>query len=186
MHSQCIVVNESVSREEIGYIAYERRWSFSEAIADSDGATREVIYKTKITKSCIHYMIEKVQNLPYLVVEGESIEPAIKDISASLPIHSREDILRMIQSPKDQEEYLKGVLYLGLQGKFKECDSETLEIFEQILQNEDPKIRTTAITAMSYAGWSEFQDLVKPLMKDDPDIDVRETATHFLEGKELT
>jgi hypothetical protein len=186
MQQKCIVVQESVSREEMGYAAYQRRWCPAKVIEDCEGIAREVIYETKLTKTRIHYTLEKVKNLPYLVVNGEDIERTIQLIHASLPIHSREDILRMIQSPKDQEEYLKGILYLGLQGKFKECDSETLEIFKQILQNEDPKIRTTAITAMSYSGWSEFQDLVKPLMKDDPDIDVRETATHFLEGKELT
>jgi hypothetical protein len=102
-----------------------------------------------------------------------------------LPTHSREDILHMIQAPENPEEYCKGILYLGLQGKFKDCDSETLEVFKQVLQDKNPEIRTTAITAMSYTGWSEFRNLVEPLAENDPDLGVRKTATRFLDGMEL-
>jgi HEAT repeats len=190
MQRQCIVVNKSVSREEIDYAAYEGRWVFARVVKDSKDAVREVIFQEVIppkgvTENFMHYMIEKVKDLPYLIVNGEDIQAAVKEIHTSLPIHTREDILQMVQSLGDQEEYIKGILYLGLQGKFKECDNETSETFKQVLQHENPDIRATAIIAMSYSGWSEFQDLVKPLMKDDPDIGVRETAARFLNGEEL-
>jgi hypothetical protein len=185
MQRQSIVLDKSVSHEEMGYAAYNNRWGFAKVNKDSKGIEREVIYETKLTKSRIHYMIEKVRDLPYLIINGEDIERTVKLIHASLPIHSREDIIRMIQSPGDQEEYIKGILYLGLQGKFKECDNETLETFKQVLQHENPDIRTTTIIAMFYSGWSEFQDLVKPIAQEDPDIDVRKIATRFLDGEEL-
>jgi hypothetical protein len=190
MQRQCIVVNESVSREEIDYAAYEGRWVFARVVKDSKDTVREVIFQEVIppkgvTENFMHYMIEKVKGLPYLIVDGEDIQAAVKEIHASLPIHSREDIIRMIQSPGDQEEYIKGILYLGLQGKFKECDNETLKIFKQVLQHENTEVRATAIISMSYAGWTEFRDLVKPMTKEDPDINVREMATRFLDGEEL-
>jgi hypothetical protein len=190
MQRQCIVVNESVSREEIDYAAYEGRWVFARVVKDSKDTVREVIFQEVIppkgvTENFMHYMIEKVKDLPYLIVDGEDIQAAVKEIHASLPIHSREDIIRMIQSPGDQEEYIKGILYLGLQGKFKECDNETLKIFKQVLQHENTEVRATAIISMSYAGWTEFRDLVKPMTKEDPDINVREMATRFLDGEEL-
>jgi HEAT repeats len=190
MQRQCIVLHQSVSRAEIDYTAYKGLWVFARVVKDSKDTVREVIFQEVIppkgvTENFMHYMIEKVKDLPYLIVDGEDIQAAVKEIHTSLPIHSREDIIRMIQSPGDQEEYIKGILYLGLQGKFKECDNETLEIFKQVLQHENPEVRRTAVIAMSYAGWSEFQDLVKSLAKEDPDINVRETAARFLKGEEL-
>jgi HEAT repeats len=190
MQRKCIVVHQSVSTEEIDYAAYQRRWGFSGAIEGSEGDERGVTFQKIIppkgvTENYVHYMTEKVKNLPYLILEGETIEVLIKDVDASLPVYSREDIIRMIQAPANQEEYIRGILYLGLRGKFQECDSNTLEIFKQVLQHENPEVRRTAVIAMSYAGWSEFQDLVKSLAKEDPDIDVREMATRFLKGEEL-
>jgi hypothetical protein len=185
MQQQCIVLHESISRREVDHAAYKRRWGFSEAIAGSDDIVRQVIYETKKTKSQIHYILEKVRDLPYLIIEGEAIEAAIQGAQAVLPVYSHDEIIRMVQSPKSDEEYIKGILYLGLEGKFKECDVETLDLFKQALQSKYSETRTNAIIAMSYAGWPEFRDLVHPFSKNDPDDRVRETAARFLEGSEL-
>jgi hypothetical protein len=185
MKEECIVLHESVSRAEMISIAYKRSWCFAKATTDEKDVVREVIYETMKTKSRIHYIIEKVKDLPYLIVRGEEIESAIGGIHTTLPTYSKSDIIDMIQSPKSCEEYIKGILYLGLQGKFKECDAEVVNTFKQILKSEYVQIRSDAIIAASYTGWAEFQDLVEPLAKNDPDVNVRKTATRFLEGSEL-
>jgi hypothetical protein len=185
MKKQCIVLHESVSRDEISSLAYERSWCFAKAITDSEDIVREVIYETMKTKSRIHYVIEKVRNLPYLIIQGEVIDSAVKGIYAALPVYSRAEIIHMISAPKDEEEYLKGILYLGLQGKFQEPDNETLDVFKDLLKNKFSETRIHVIVAMSYAGWSEFQDLGKSLAENDPDPNVREAATRFLKGDEL-
>jgi hypothetical protein len=190
MQKQCIVLHESVTELNVSHASYKGIWGFVKVVKDNDDIRREVVYQERIrpigmTENFLHYIIEKVKDLPYLIIEGESIETSVKAAYEKFPIHSREDVIRMVQSPKDQEEYVKGILYLGLQGKFKESDSETLDIFKQVLQDTNPEIRTDAIIAMSYAGWPEFKDLVKPLSENDPEPKVRETAVCFLEGHEL-
>jgi hypothetical protein len=190
MQKQCIVLHESVSRAEIDYAAYKGIWTFARALKDNSGIVREVVFQelirpTGLTENFLHYMIEKVKDLPFLIIEGESIETSVRTAYEKFPIHLREDIISMVKSPKDPEEYIKGILYLGLQGKFKESDNETLDIFKQVLQDKNSDIRTDAIIAMSYACWSEFQDLVKPLAEKDPDPKVRQTAARFLQGLEL-
>jgi hypothetical protein len=190
MQRQCIVLHESVTRLTVSQASYRRGiWAFMKVVKDDD-IVREVVYQelirpTGLTENFLHYTIEKVKDLPYLIIEGESIETSVKTAYEKFPTHSREDIIRMVKSPKDPEEYIKGILYLGLEGKFKECDNETLDIFKRVLKDKNPEIRTDAIIAMSYAGWSEFKDLVKPLSENDPDPKVCQTAACFLQGLEL-
>ncbi len=190
MKKKCIVVNESVSEAEMDRAAYKKRWGFSEAIKDNEGSLREVVFREiispkGITDNFIRYKIEKVKSLPYLIIDGESIDTLIKGVYDSLPIHTPEEIIQMIQAPEDREIYLKGIIYLGLKGKFKECDAETLGLFKQVLQDRNPEVRNTAIVAISYTGWSELRELVQPLAETDPDPQVRQTASQFLSGVEI-
>jgi HEAT repeats len=190
MERKCLVLHESVSREDVGYAGYETSWGFSEAIKNCEGVVREVIYREVrhpggIRENFVHYLTEKVRNLPYLIVYGESITDVMNDVCTSLPVLTREEIIRMVQASEGNETYLKGIIYLGLQGKFKECDAETLGLFKQVLQDQNPEVRNTAIVAMSYTGWPELRELVQPLAETDPDPQVRQTASQFLSGVEL-
>jgi hypothetical protein len=128
MKKKCIVVDESVSEAEMDHAAYKKRWGFSEAIKDNEGSLREVVFREiippkGITDNFIRYKLEKVKSLPYLIIDGESIDTLIKGVYDSLPVLTREEIIRMVQASEGNETYLKGIIYLGLQGKFK---SETL------------------------------------------------------------
>jgi hypothetical protein len=65
MKRESIIVHESVSRGEIDYAAYKKRWGFSEAIKDNEGSLREVVFREiippkGITDNFIRYKIEKV------------------------------------------------------------------------------------------------------------------------------
>jgi hypothetical protein len=185
MERLTMILHDSVSTDEIDFVAYNNLWVVAEIIKGDENTPQEVIYQTDDDKNFIHYIIEQDGNYPYLIVEGESIESTVNAIHSSLPIHSREEIVRLIQTPIDHEEYCKGILYLGLMGRFQKYDSETSELFTQILQHENPEVRIGGIFAMSYTGWSEFRDLVQPLVENDPDANVRRTAIHFVEGLNL-
>jgi hypothetical protein len=187
MEKQCILLKESVSREQIDYAAYENWWVVSKIIkADpSKGTPEEVIFQTDDDQNFIHYIVDQVGGYPYLIVQGESIEETANDVKSSLPNHSREDVIRMLQAPANREEYFRGILCLGLLGRFKECENETLALFRQILLNKDPQVKIGGIFGMSYSGWPEFRELVQPLVDNDPDSNVRETAARFIEGLNL-
>jgi hypothetical protein len=180
-----IIVQESVSRDDVAYVGYKHLWMPSNIVKASNETLQEITYQIQGGKSLVRYIIEQRNHYPYLIVEGEAIEATVRAIHSSLPLYSREEIIRMVQAPKSDEEYIRGILYLGLEGKFKECDVETLDLLKQALQSKYSETRTNAIIAMSYAGWPEFRDLVHPFSKNDPDDRVRETAARFLEGSEL-
>jgi hypothetical protein len=187
MKRLCITLHESVSREQIDYAAYENWWVVARIIKanPSENIPDEIIFQTDDDQNFIHYTLEQVNGYPYLIVEGESIEETVDVIRSSLPTYPREDVIRMLQAPVDREEYLKGILYLGLLGRFQDHDNETLEMFRQILQNTDPEIRISGFFGMGYSGWSEFRDIAQHLAENDPDEGVRRTAARFLEGLEL-
>ena len=185
MEKLAIILNESVSCDEIDGVAYDNGWVVSRIIKETEDTPEEVIFQTKDDQNFIHYIIEQDGGYPYLTVEGNSIESTVNTICLSLPTHSREEIIRMIRSPSDYAEYCKGILYLGLSGRFQKSDGEVLELFRQILQHENSEIRIGGLFGMSYSGWPEFRALAQPLIENDSDSNVRETAARFVEGFDL-
>jgi HEAT repeats len=187
MERQCIILHESVSQDKIDSSGRERWVQVIDIIQrdPENGTPEQFIFRTLDGQTLVRHIIDSQSGYPFLLVEGESIGETVKKIYSLFPTYSRENVFRMVRHPVDSQEYYVGILYLGLLVLGQKYDPEIFEQFQQILKDETPGVRTSAMYGMSFPAWPEFRDLLKPLAENDPDEGVRETAIRFLEGLEL-
>jgi HEAT repeats len=187
MERQCIILHESVSQDKIDSSDRERWVQVIDIIQrdPENGTPEQFIFRTLDSQTLVRHIIDSQSGYPFLLVEGESIDETVKKIYSLFPTYSRKNVFRMVRHPVDSQEYYVGILYLGLLVLGQKYDPEIFEQFRQILKDETPGVRTSAMYGMSFPAWPEFRDLLKPLAENDSDVAVRETAIRFLEGLEL-
>jgi hypothetical protein len=188
MQSQCIILHESVMQDEIDSTQREK-WLQIFDILDVDpeaGLPQQIIFRTLDGQTQVRYINDLQSGYPFLVVEGESISEVLRKIYSLFPTYSRDDIFRIIRNPANAEEYGKGILYLGLLGLGQKCDHEILELFRELLQDKDPKVRSTAFYGLCYPAWPESLELIQQLAKNDTDAGVRQMAADLLEKLEYS
>jgi hypothetical protein len=185
---QCIILHESVTPLQVDSSERER-WLQVVDIQDVDpesGTPQQFIFRTLDDQTQVRHITDFQSGYPFLIVEGESISEAVKKIYSFFPTYSREDVFRMIRHPRDFQELCVGILYLGLLGLGQKCDHEILELFRELLQDKDPKVRSTAFYGLCYPAWPESLELIQQLAKNDPDADVRQMAADLLEKLEYS
>jgi hypothetical protein len=183
MQRESVILHESVTQDQIDSNE-QQHWLQVFDIQDADseaGTPKQVIFRTLDGQTQIRHVTDLQSGYPFLVIEGESISETVKKIYLLFPTYSREDVFRIIRNPASTEEYGKGILYLGLLGLGQKCDHEILEIFRVLLQDKDPKVRSTAFYGMSYHAWPESLELIHQLAENDLDMSVRQMALDLLE-----
>ncbi|HAG81754.1 MAG TPA: hypothetical protein DCL61_11445 [Cyanobacteria bacterium UBA12227] len=179
-----VVLQESVSEADIDSAAWDNEWSLVKTIKGDENTPHEVIYRTEDEQAFIHYIEDFYIDMAYLVVRSDEPEKAIEEICSYLPIYDKGEIFEMLKKATKPEEFIQGIYYAGLISP-QQYDAEFFELFKQVLSNQDPGVRLAVITAIGYAGWPEFKEILESLIITDSDPEVRQDAEDMLEGLKL-
>lgn len=180
-----IVLQETVSEKNVDAAAWENDWSLIKIIKADENTPHEVIWQDTFENVKIHYIEDFYIGVAYLVLHGDDSESVVKDIRATLPTYTEDDVFKMLENYRsDQENLIKAVYYLGLIAP-QQFSPLFFGLFKDLLSHKDPIVRSGVIMAIGYVGWQAFKALLKPLQNSDPDPEVRRDACVMLSGFEL-
>ncbi len=180
-----IVLRETVSESDIDAAAWDNDWSLIRTIKADENTPHEVIWQDTFQNVKIHYIEDFYIGIAYCVVYGDDVESVVEDIHTTLPTYTDNDVLKMLESFRDdQENLIKAIYYLGLITP-QEFDLKFFALFKDVLFHSNPLIRSAVITAIGYVGWEAFKSLLESLQQSDPDSQVRKDAEVMLSGFEL-
>ena len=183
-----VVLDISVTEDNIGSAAWDLQWSLGDFIKAENTTPKQAIFYEKDEngeKTFIRYTEDFHIDLPYIEVWGEnpsSIEIVVKDIQKKLPTYSVPEIVEMVENAKDKEELFLAIRYLGIGCGGYPMTPEILELFEKLASDRDPEIRDVTRLAMAYTAAAEFEPILEHMAQNDPEPELREQAAHTLES----
>lgn len=185
MKTTRIVLQDTVSESDVDAAAWDNDWSLIRTIKADENTHNEVIWSDTVENVNIHYIEDFYIGIAYCVVHGDNIESVVEDIHATLSTYRENDIFKMLENFKDdQENLIKAVYYLGLIAPTV-FSLKFFSLFKGILLHHSPIIRSAVITAIGYVGWEEFKSLLESLEQSDPNSEVRKDSEVMLSGFEL-
>jgi hypothetical protein len=180
-----IVLQETVSEKNVDAAAWDSDWSLIKTIKADENTPHEVIWLHSFENVNIHYIEDFYIGIAYFVLRGDELDSVIEDICASLPTYTEDDVFKMLEDYKDdQDNLVKAIYYLGLIAP-QQFSSLYFNLFKDVLSHKNSIVRSAVITAIGYVGWQAFKDLLEPLQNSDPDLEVRTDASVLLSGFEL-
>ncbi|BDA71243.1 hypothetical protein CAL7716_054090 [Calothrix sp. PCC 7716] len=180
-----IVIQETVSEKNVDAAAWDNDWSLIKTIKADENTPHEAIWCDSIENVNIHYIEDFYIGIAYFVLRGDELDSVIEDIRATLPTYTEDDVFKMLEDYKDdQDNLVKAIYYLGLIAP-QQFSPLYFNLFKDVLSHKDPIVRSAVITAIGYLGWQAFKDLLEPLQNSDPDLEVRKDASVMLSGFEL-
>jgi hypothetical protein len=89
-----------------------------------------------------------------------------------------------VNEAKSPEDYIS-VIYRMAVAAPPFLDSRYFKLFEQVLANQNAKVRDAAVLAIGYVGWPEFRNILEQMKTSDPDQSVQESAAIMSDGYKL-
>ena len=183
-----VTLDRSVTKANVGSVAWDLRWSIGKVIKAEGSTPKQVIYYEEDDngeRTFIRYTEDFYIDLPYIEVYGEnpsSIELVIEDIHDCLSTHTISEAFSMVNNAKDREELFLAIRYLGIGCGGYPITTEVLELFKKLVQDPDPDVREVTRIAMVYAGAAELESIFEYMAQNDPDPELRQQAAESLEG----
>ena len=184
-----IVLDESVTKDNVNSLAWDLGWSLGDVIKAEGTTPRQTIFYEEEEDGSITYIRytdDTNIDLPYMEVYGEDrelIDLIAEDIHKSLNTHSLPEVVEMVKRAKtkdDREELFLAMRYLGIACGGQPTTPELLKLFYDLAYDPDPDISHTATIAMGYTAWAEFKEPLEYLAQNHPTQSRREYAAHIL------
>lgn len=154
-------------------------------IKADENSPHEVIWLHSLENVKIHYIEDFYIGIAYFVLRGDELDSVIEDIRVTLPTYTENDVFKMLDNYKDDEENLVKAIYcLGLIAP-QQFSPLFFDAFKNSLSHQDPIVRSAMITAIGYVCWQELKDLLEPLQSFDSNPEVRSYASVMLSGFKL-
>lgn len=146
-----ILLSASVDRAAIDAAARAHGWRLSNIYAQRAGRPRQLSYMDASGETLITVVDDYRIGARYVVLAGHDVAPASRDVRATLPSVSLQDVLAMWERP---EHRVRAVCWLGVIAPETPA-GPALAIFEQAASSEDEDLRKAASFALEAAGWED-------------------------------
>lgn len=176
-----IVLKRDVSRDQVGYVAYDKKWHIHSATRESESPQRQV-WVTKDGGTVITFLEDPYLELRYLVVQGAQAAEAAQILRSALPCWTIEESFEFLRTARTSDEKIHAV-YLTAASAPSNEDPQIVTAIQELARDRHADVRQALLVAMGYlASWSIVRSVARFLKENDPDHDVRRSAEHLLEG----
>ena len=173
--SERLIVDDSVSENELGIVAYARHWPFLKLGKPPESPTVFESYKAA-PDTTVTLVEDPIIGLRYIVVSGPNAAVATGHIRRTIKLVSRDAILAQANDAAGFDaESQAGRRLLAVAGE--SFDPHVFALLDRkFFSNPDPRIRADMIKCFSYAGWKELRPLIERLAASDSHPDVKAFA----------
>lgn len=89
----------------------------------------------------------------------------VDDIRITLPTYTEDDVFKMLENYKDDQENLIRAIYcLGLIAP-QQFSPLFFDLFRNVLSHKDPIVRSAVITSIGYVGNARIQRFIRTYSK---------------------
>jgi hypothetical protein len=176
-----IVLKRDVSRDQVGYIAYDEKWRIQSVTRESESPQRQV-WITKSGDTVITFLEDPYIGLRYVVVQGAQVVEVAHLLRTSLPCWTIEEALEFLRQSSNSDEKIHAVYLVAAAAPGVE-DPQVAAALRNVAREEDPEVRLALLVGMGYlAGWTTVRSIANSLLRNDPNSEVRRSAEFLLEG----
>ena len=175
-------MQESVSRDEVETLAWDKNWHFENEQPRSDHHPFDTItWITAGGQTVINYVDDYIINVRYLVIDGPESDTIVQQVRSALATYSNADIQRKFKNAQNRESRITAIYQLAIAAP-QTFDEQLNEQLESVFADPDPQIRHAAIVAVGYIGWPELRQKLEQLKISDPESSIRHDAELMLEA----
>ncbi|WP_436960259.1 HEAT repeat domain-containing protein [Streptomyces sp. SudanB182_2057] len=176
-----IVLKRDVSRDQVGYVAYDAKWRIHSVTRESESPQRQV-WITKTGDTVITFLEDPYLGLRYVVVQGAQVSEVVHLLRASLPCWTSEEALDFLRQSSHSDEKIHAVYLVAATAPGDE-DPQVAATLRNVAREEDPEVRLALLVGMGYlAEWATVRSIANSLVLNDPNDEVRRSAALLLEG----
>ncbi|MFI6007772.1 hypothetical protein ACIBAG_02920 [Streptomyces sp. NPDC051243] len=181
MSTTRIVLKRDVSRDQVGYVAYDKKWRIQSVTRESESPQRQV-WATRDGGTVITFLEDPYLELRYVVVQGAQVAEVAQIIRSSLACWTIEEALEFLRQSHTSDEKIHAV-YLTAASAPVDEDPQVVAALQDIARDQDAEVRQALLVGMGYlAGWPIVRSIAHSLKENDPNDDVRRSAEYLLEG----
>jgi hypothetical protein len=167
-------------RDQLDRVASRERWILDEVAKATKDRPFELVWLTDDEETSIHYIEDTVLALNCVLVRGEEVDEVVELIRADVETVPREEVLA--RGRRAEGTWLVNAAYLVAATASSDYDAEAFAIVERAAEAAEPDARRAAAVSMGYLEWPESRERLERLAHEDPDPDVRQTASTILEA----
>lgn len=174
-----LLCKDNVDTETVRRLA-SQHWFLWNRIERDDN--QPLVYEwATATQDCrIRFTDDHRLGLRWFDVHGARAAEMVAFIKNALPIHTREEILALASSAKEENHGIWAAFKLAVISNGAAFDGDLFGAFGDLANHRSARVRDATIYAMTQTGWSQLAGILEPIAEDDPDEGVRQRAAQAL------
>jgi hypothetical protein len=174
MRQNRVVLEETVSREDVEVKAYAMGWQLWDQQA-AEGNTRfHQVYRPADTAGFVSHVEDAMVGLRYLQADDPAIT-ALRAIADELPARDAESVLTSLRDARSIDGARLALRQTAIMAP-PQYEPIWYDAIRPWFDHPHKGVRLTAVLVAAYLGWPEFRPILEHLISNDPDVDVREDA----------
>lgn len=186
MRENCIrllPIEDDYGDKILDFIDENPEWLFVELKQQNEekGISEEHIYQEGDTDNYIHYVRDIFLEFSYILIHGSDMLRVARDVSASIPIATNQDLLAFWNNATTWEEKVEAILRLATMAPPSTLERKAFaNTLKDALANKSPEVRDACVFAMAYRKWDELRNELEHLQKSETDELVSKRLTYLL------
>jgi hypothetical protein len=177
-----ILLRKPVSFKDMMVFSGEQGWFFQKQQLHNAKQPFDVyIWKADDLETVIHYVVDDILDLFFVVAEGPQAAKLEKEVRANFPTYEEDEIRKQVREAKDKDSRIEAIQRLSVTTP-QQYNAQDFKLLDAALSDPDPEIRGAGVLAVGYVEWPELRERLEHLKTSDPEKSVRAAATKMLKA----
>ncbi|SCL72764.1 hypothetical protein GA0070606_6278 [Micromonospora citrea] len=178
--SRRFVLRQNGSESTVSRLAAERAWQKIGETVDKGFRKKALHVASEMSPGVrLSYLSDSRAKTAYVVITSESVsdlDPHVAQLmSAGLDFHTSDELLHEVTSAGTAKSKGLALVRSGI-GAPKSPTTPYVRAFFAAMRSSSPQVRMSGITAIGYAEWPMFVELLDAVAAEDDDKEVRTHA----------
>jgi hypothetical protein len=158
------VLRDEVTRDDLDDAAVRRGWQLSNVLPASSERPAQIIFADVGLDSFLYVVDERRLGVMYLTASGADAAAMMACARAELSCYAADDHVELLDG--DVAQVKRGLALLVMHADTARADA--VRCLSAALRHAKPDVRSAALTAASYALWSELRPVLAEIaIKDE-------------------
>jgi hypothetical protein len=175
-----VVLHDSASRADIERARQERGWHLANIVPAAGDRPFQMMFLSPDEHGMLHFVDDGEAGARYFVLR-EGAQASAAAVRSSLPAYGEDEVARLVRSPVDRAERLRGLRCLAVGAGIHALPRAALvALLDRALGGDDAVERGVALVAAERLRLSELGPALRRVAVSDADLGVRGRAADVL------
>jgi hypothetical protein len=177
-HSR-VVLSETVTRDAIDDAMHRCGWQLTNVVPPTGIHPGQLIFAVPQPETILYLVQDGRLGVVYVAALGQGAEALLAQVRFELPCCDVDSWGDLTDDPSDLDRFRRGMAILALASPGP--TAERVDCAVQALAHADSRVRTAALTAVSYAPWPELRPALEAVRDHDSVEELRSGASQLLD-----